>query len=60
MACMISYLKIPLIIGDFIFAISVLIPILIIWNVNRVAVRVAVGSQFRVALGVAGAARFLG
>ena len=75
MACLIPYLKIPLIIGDSIFAISAFIPIMKILNVNRVAVRVAPGVaivlQFRVALGVAiglqlelhrvvGVARFLG
>ena len=53
MACLIPYLKIPLIIGDFIFAMSANFSIFIILNVYRVAVGVAVGLHFRVALGVA-------
>ena len=53
MACLIPYLKIPLIIGDFIFAMSAYFSIFIILNVYRVAVGVAVGLHFRVALGVA-------
>ena len=53
MACLIPYLKIPLIIGDFIFAMSAYFSIFIIFNVNRVAVGVATGLYFRVALGVA-------
>jgi len=50
MACLIPYLKIPLIIGDFIFAVSAYFSIFLILNVNRVAVGVAVGLHFRVAL----------
>ena len=43
MACLIPYLKIPLIIGDFIFAVSAYFSIFLILNVYRVAVGVAVG-----------------
>ena len=50
MACLIPYLKIPLIIGDFIFAMSANFSIFIILNVHRVAVVVATGLHFRVAL----------
>ena len=50
MACLIPYLKIPLIIGDFIFAVSAYFSIFIILNVHRVAVGVATGLHFRVAL----------
>ena len=53
MACLIPYLKIPLIIGDFIFAVSAYFSIFIILNVHRVAVGVAVGLHR-----VAGVARF--
>ena len=53
---MIPYLKIPLIIGDFIFAVSAYFSIFIILNAHGVAI----GLHFRVALGVAGVARFLG
>ena len=53
MAYMIPYLKIPLIIGDFIFAVSAHFSIFLILNVHRVAVGVATGLHFRVALGVA-------
>ena len=64
MACLIPYLKFPLIIGDFIFAMSAYFSIFIILNVHRVAVGVATGLHFRVALWgcnrVAGVARFLG
>ena len=63
MACLIPYLKIPLIIGDFIFAILAYFSIFIILNVHRVAVGVATGLHFGVAVGlhrVAGVARFLG
>lgn len=45
MACLIPYLKIPLIIGDFIFAMSAYFSIFLILNVHRVAVGVAVGLQ---------------
>ena len=62
MTFMIPYLKIPLNKGDFIFAVSAYFSIFLILNVNRVVVRVTVGLQFRVALGVAvraaGVARF--
>ena len=54
MACLIPYLKIPLIIGDFIFAMSANFSIFIILNVHRVAVGVPIGLHF----GVAGVARF--
>ena len=37
MACLIPYLKIPLIIGDFIFAMSANFSIFIILNIHRVA-----------------------
>ena len=50
MACLIPYLKIPLIIGDFIFAVSANFSIFIVLNVHRVAVGVAIGLHFRVAL----------
>ena len=64
MACLIPYLKIPLNIGDFIFAMSAYFSIFIILNVHRVAVGVATGLHFRVAFWgcsrVAGVARFLG
>ena len=63
MACLIPYLKIPLIIGDFIFAVSADFSNFIILNVHRVAVGVAIGLHFGVVLGlhrVAGVARFLG
>ena len=43
MACLIPYLKIPLIIGDFIFAVSADFSNFIILNVHRVAVGVATG-----------------
>ena len=43
MAYMIPYLKIPLIIGDFIFAVSANFSIFLILNVHRVAVGVATG-----------------
>ena len=45
MACLIPYLKIPLIIGDFIFAVSAYFSIFLILNVHRVAVGVATGLQ---------------
>ncbi len=38
MACLIPYLKIPLNIGDFIFAVSANLSIFIVLNVHRVAV----------------------
>ena len=53
MACLIPYLKIPLIIGDFIFAVSAYFSIFFILNVHRVAVGVATGLHFGVAVGVA-------
>ena len=53
MACLIPYLKIPLIIGDFVFAMSAYFSNFIILNVHRVTVGVATGLHFRVALGVA-------
>ena len=60
-ACLIPYLKIPLIIGDFIFAMSAYFSIFIVLNVNRVAVGVAVVLHFSVALwGCSRVARFLG
>ena len=55
--------KIPLNIGDFIFAVSAYFSIFIILNVHRVALEVAIGLHFGVAVGlhrVAGVARFLG
>lgn len=45
---MIPHLKIPLSIGDFIFAISAYFSILIILNVHRVAVSVAIGLRLEV------------
>ena len=50
MAYLIPYLKIPLIIRDFIFAVSAYFSIFIILNVHRVALGVATGLHFRVAL----------
>ena len=52
MACLIPYLKIPLIIGDFIFAVSAYFSIFKILNVHRVAVGVATGLHFGVAVGL--------
>ena len=49
MACLIPYLKNPLIIGDFIFAVSAYFSIFTILNVHRVAVGVATGLHFMVA-----------
>ena len=57
MASMIPYLKIPLIIGDFIFAMSAYFSIL---NVNSVALGVVTGLQFRVAVGLQGLHDFYG
>ena len=54
MACMIPYLKNPLIIGDFIFAVSAYFSIFRILNVHRVAVGVAIGLHFGVAVGLQG------
>ena len=54
MACLIPYLKIPLIIGDFIFAVSAYFSIFFILNVHRVAVGVATGLHFGVAVGLQG------
>ena len=45
MAYLIPYLKIPLIIGGFIFAVSAYFSNLIILNVNRVAVGVVQGCR---------------